>query len=399
MAVTCPDCGRESTGFDARCPDCDGTLPLDSEPALDTEATAGAEEDLSGQHIGRFRIDGVLGRGGMGVVYRATDAQLERAVALKFISTAMAADPMARERFEREARAAARLDCQSVGAIYEIGQHQGRPWIAMAYYAGETLAQRLERGPLSFAESREIAMPLIEALDAAHRAGIVHRDVKPANIMLTSEGKVKLLDFGLAKLETAPAMTRTHQMLGTLAYMAPEQLQAEAVDARTDLWAVAVVWAEMLTGRHPFRGGQGLGVIPGILDEEPDLDGVPDLLRPILERCLSKKAVERPESMAALRSELAAAGLSDSPPSAPLPALAAAPPTTSPGAHERRFIGAWGGGLVAALLVALVLVVAGRRDSGSRAPAAELRRWRWRRRWQSYLLCANFFISHSMYDN
>lgn len=361
MSMICPNCGRSSQGFDATCPECGDTLPLDAEfaglAAVDENA-----EDLTGQSIGHFRIDSVLGRGGMGVVYRATDAKLERSVALKFISKEMAANPTARQRFEREARAAARLDDPSVGAIYEVGQHRGRPWIAMAYYSGQTLAQRLEAGPLGMVEAQQIAFPLIDALDAAHKAGIVHRDVKPANIMLTAEGQVKLLDFGLAKLETASAMTGTHQMMGTLAYMAPEQLQAEEVDARADLWAVAVVWVEMLTGRSPFRGGKGLALIASILNREPDLDGVPDVLHPILRRCLAKKAEGRPESMEALRSELAAAGFSSELTDTPQPASL---PTSSPGT-QRRWRGA---AALFAVGVILVFVVGLDRSGPSPGPS------------------------------
>lgn len=344
MAVVCPECGQPTSGFDSLCPECDATLPLESDPGPATGEEANGDE-LVGQSIGRFRVEGVLGRGGMGVVYRATDSQLERPVALKLISESMAADRVARQRFEREARAAARLDCPSVGAIYEIGQHRGRPFIAMAYYSGETLAQRLEAGPLSIEEAQAIANPLIEALEVAHRAGIVHRDVKPANIMLTTDGKVKLLDFGLAKLETATAMTRSGQAMGTLAYMAPEQLLGEAVDARVDLWAMAVVWAEMLTGRKPFSGGQGVAVMRGILDEEPELEDVPEVLRPILRRCLSKQADDRPESMGALRSELAASGLWDAPSSA----------LTEP--RKRRTAGPPKAALLVASVVAMAIVL------------------------------------------
>ena len=340
MPVVCPECGEESSGFDAACPQCDATLPLDSTLGAGP-IPGGADDELTGKSIGRFHIEGVLGRGGMGVVYRATDSQLERPVALKFISAAMASDPVARQRFEREARAAARLDNPSVGAIYEIGQHQGRPWIAMAYYPGETLAQRLESGPLSTAEAGSVASSLIEALDVAHRAGIVHRDVKPANVMLTPEGKVKLLDFGLAKLDSASAMTRSGQAMGTLGYMAPEQLLGEAIDARVDLWSVAVVWVEMLTGQNPFRGGKGFAVMRSILDEAPDLEGVPETLRPILQRCLAKKADDRPESMAALRSQLADSGSPD-----PLPSTESA--STSAEGPRRRL------GPIALLLVVLV---------------------------------------------
>ena len=327
MTVLCPACGAESSGFEARCPSCGAAMPLESgsldDPTKhlmetrgprkaadrigDLDVSAGPD-GLIGESVGRFRVDGVLGRGGMGVVYRAVDSQLDRVVALKFISAAMAADPEARRRFEREAQAAARLDCPSVGTIYEIGEHRGRPFIAMACYSGETLTQRLDAGPLSTTEAREILEPLIDALDAAHRASIVHRDVKPANIMLTADGAVKLLDFGLAKIETASALTHTDQTLGTLAYMAPEQLLAGKIDARTDIWAFAVVAVEALTGHGPFkRGHQGFGVIRSILDQEPELGDVPPALRPILRRCLSKVADERPESMAVVRKELAAA--------------------------------------------------------------------------------------------
>jgi eukaryotic-like serine/threonine-protein kinase len=207
----------------------DDTAPAPASPSL-----------AAGTLVGRYRIEARVGGGGMGVVYRATDTTLGRAVALKFLSPQLAADSDARARLLREARAASALDHPNIGVVYEVGEHGGGAFIAMAFYDGETLKQRLAAGPLAVAEVEKRARQLASALAAAHAAGFVHRDVKPGNIMLSSDSDVRLVDFGLAKLvdeATAEALTASGTIVGTLTYMAPEQLRGETVDARADLWA------------------------------------------------------------------------------------------------------------------------------------------------------------------
>ena len=195
--------------------------------------------DLEGTEVGRYRVDTHLGGGGMGVVYRARDPELGRSVALKFLPPHLAAHPEAEKRFAREAKAAAALDHPHIATVHEIGETEaGRRFIAMAYYEGETLKEKLDQeGALPVEEVLGYAEQIAEALARAHEAGIVHRDVKPANVMVTAAGAVKLLDFGLAQVAAETRLTAPEQQLGTAAYMSPEQAEGEEVRAQTDVWA------------------------------------------------------------------------------------------------------------------------------------------------------------------
>jgi tetratricopeptide (TPR) repeat protein len=262
-----------------------------------------------GLRVGRYRLISILGTGGMGTVYRAHDSQLDRVVALKFLPPHLSVQPEARERFLVEARAAAALEHPNVCSIHEIGETaDGRPFIAMACYEGETLKERLGRGPLPPADAVAIAVQLGRGLGAAHARGIVHRDVKPGNIMLCPDGTVRLLDFGLAKVAdvslTAPGVTP-----GTVAYMSPEQARGEPVDRLTDLWSLGVILYEMLSGVRPFRGGNDRAVIQAILHEQPEplptpVRDAPQSLPRIVERLLSKAPEDRYRNTDELLSEL-----------------------------------------------------------------------------------------------
>ena len=199
---------------------------------------------MIGTTVSHYRIISHIGAGGMGTVYLAEDAKLKRRVALKFLSAETASDPEAAARLLREARAASALDHPHIATIYEIGDHADQPFIAMAHYEGETLATRLAGGPLTMAEIARLVEQVADALDAAHAVGIVHRDLKPSNLMLTTTGQVKVLDFGLAKIEggeTVTQLTRAGSTMGTAAYMSPEQAAGEAVDSRSDLWSLGVI--------------------------------------------------------------------------------------------------------------------------------------------------------------
>jgi serine/threonine-protein kinase len=270
---------------------------------------ATAEDPFLENTLGPYRVEARLGAGAMGVVYRAVDTRLQRPVALKILGRAAAADGELRIRLLREARAASALDHPNIAVVFDVGEEAGHHYLAMALYSGETLQARLARGPLPVDEALRIARALLDGLAAAHAAGIVHRDVKPANVMLTSDGGLRLLDFGLAKLapgtpfdETA---TREGAVLGTPAYMAPEQLRGEAVDARADLWAVGVVLYEMLTGDKPWRAPSFAALVGKVLVEPPAraplVARAPRWVAALVEELLAKEPAARlPSAEAAI---------------------------------------------------------------------------------------------------
>jgi serine/threonine protein kinase/class 3 adenylate cyclase len=287
------------------------SLLAHAEPAerLFAALAGGTVSPAIGQQIGHYHLLGTLGSGGMGMVYRAHDTRLDRDVALKFLPSHLSAMPEARERLLVEARAAAALEHPNVCSIHEIGEtSDGRLFIAMACYSGETLRERLACGPLPPVEAFVIAVQIARGLAAAHAAGIVHRDVKPANVMLCADGTVRLLDFGLAKL-TDVTLTGPGVTLGTLAYMSPEQAGGDAVDHRSDLWSLGVVMYEMLTGERPFRGGNDLALLLTILHQDPEpiarrRPEIPEPLPGVVERLLRKDPSARQASAAELVADL-----------------------------------------------------------------------------------------------
>jgi len=258
---------------------------------------------MIGTTISHYRILGTAGVGGMGVVYVAEDTRLNRKVALKFLPPAIASDEHARGRLLREAQAASALDHPNVATIYEIGEWQNQLFIAMAFYDGETLRQRIERGRLDVAEAAFILLQLATGLSAAHHAGIVHRDLKPANVMLTRDGHVKILDFGLARMisdseQTALRLTGPGTTIGTVAYMAPEQAHSAEVDARADIWALGVMGFEMLTGRLPFNASTPTASLLSVArDAAPPIRlvraDVPDDIATLIDRALEKSPERR----------------------------------------------------------------------------------------------------------
>jgi serine/threonine protein kinase/tetratricopeptide (TPR) repeat protein len=254
---------------------------------------------MIGQTISHYRILERLGGGGMGVVYKAEDTRLKRTVALKFLPPDFTWDPEAKERFVNEAQAASALQHTNICVIHDIDEtSEGRMFIVMEYYGEETLKRRIEHGPLPLTEAVEIAAQIAGGLAKAHAHGIVHRDVKPANIMITSDGIAKILDFGLAKLIGQMRLTRTGTTLGTVAYMSPEQARGETVDQRSDIWSLGVVLYEMIAGRLPFRGDFDQGLIYSILnaDPEPLTSLNPDLpvqLSSIIAKALEKDPAKR----------------------------------------------------------------------------------------------------------
>jgi serine/threonine protein kinase/Tol biopolymer transport system component len=259
-----------SLGAPAPAENLDPTLrAIPASPMLET-STFGDADHLVGRTLNHYRVIDYVGGGGMGVVYKAEDLRLERTVALKFLPPELTRDPDAKIRFLQEARSASVLDHPNICTIHEVGEtDDGRLYLAMPHYGGETLRRRIERGPIPIDEAIDIAEQIARGLAKAHRGGIVHRDIKPANIMVTDDGVVKILDFGLAKLVGAAAITRTGSSLGTPAYMSPEQARGEDVDHRTDLWSFGIVLYEMVAGRRPFRGEHDQAVLYGILNETP----------------------------------------------------------------------------------------------------------------------------------
>ena len=235
----------------------------------------------AGTKLGPYEIVSPLGAGGMGEVYRARDTRLGREVAVKVLPDHLSQSEQARQRFEREARSASGLNHTNICAVYDIGVQDDVSYMVMELLEGETLAQRIERGPMPMGELLAVALPLADALDRAHSSGLVHRDLKPGNVMLTPDG-AKLLDFGLAKgLETtAPTdltatptmtspLTAAGMIVGTFQYMSPEQLEGQEADVRSDLWAFGAMLYEMATGRRAFAGQTQASLIASIMKEEP----------------------------------------------------------------------------------------------------------------------------------
>jgi serine/threonine protein kinase len=267
-------------------------------------------KDLTGETISHYRILGAVGRGGMGVVYKAQDVALERPVALKFLPPALTSNPEARERFIREAQAASALDHPNICSVHDIGESaDGQYYIVMSCYEGETLQEMLQKGPFEIERALTIGCQVAAGLAEAHRVGIVHRDVKPANIIITRQGTAKIIDFGLAKLAGQSQMTKVGEVLGTPLYMSPEQIRGDEVDARTDIWSLGVILYEMLAGFNPFAAEYEYAVLYRVLNENPEplttcRQGVSPALQTTVEKALQKDPVERYPSASALLEDL-----------------------------------------------------------------------------------------------
>src|SRR5688572_10945609 len=313
---------------------------------------------MIGTKLAHYEITSHLGSGGMGDVYQATDSKLGRSVAIKFLPEAFSHDNERVARFEREARVLASLNHPNIAAIYGLEESLERKFLVMELVDGETLAERIKRGPIPIDECLGIAKQICEALEAAHEKGIIHRDLKPANVKITPDGKVKVLDFGLAKafevetsnvqLSNSPtlsmAATNAGVILGTAAYMSPEQAKGRTVDKRTDIFAFGCVLYEMLTGQRTFDGDDVTDILGAVLRMEPDWTRLPadvsPAVRKLLRLCLEKNAKNRRSDATDVRLDIEQAL-----------AEPAATPETPPARGARL---AW----IASLAVAVVLIVA-----------------------------------------
>ncbi len=253
---------------------------------------------MIGQTISHYKITEKLGEGGMGVVYKAEDTKLGRPVALKFLAAHLLKDEEANKRFHREAKAAASVHHPNVCPVYEIGEEEGQTFLAMAFIEGDSLDKKIEQGPLKILEALDIAQQIANGLEAAHEKGVVHRDIKPGNVIVDDKGHVTVMDFGLALLTEGSKLTKFDTTLGTVAYMSPEQAEGAEVDNRTDIWALGCVLYEMVCGQRPFKGLYDQALVYEILNEEHEpitgvRAGVPMELEVFVAKCLAKDREER----------------------------------------------------------------------------------------------------------
>jgi tRNA A-37 threonylcarbamoyl transferase component Bud32 len=336
----------------------------------------------------RYEVESTLGRGGMAQVYRANDRVLGRPVAVKVLSRKLSGDQRFLTRFQREAQASAGLNNPHVVSVYDTGAHDDLHYIVMEYVEGETLGSLMARdGPLPAGTSARIAADVAEALEAAHRQGLVHRDVKPGNVMIDPDGRVKVVDFGIARAATDDTLTQTGVVLGTASYLSPEQARGEGVDARSDIYSLGCVLYEMLTGRPPFEADSSVAMAYKQVNENPDppVGSVPPDLGAVVMRALEKDPTRRFQTAAEMQAALLAA-LPAGPMAAAtvpvavggdtavMPPAEAPPPAEPPGRSRRWWIAAAViGGLLAILGISL-LAVAGPDPRETRREAREAAR-------------------------
>ncbi len=299
--MECPKCAFKNPDNTQFCGNCASPLHHeDGFSSLTKTLQVSTNQLVQGSiFAGKYKILERLGIGGMGVVYKAEDTKLKRTVALKFLSPELTQNERARERFIHEAQAASALDHPNICTIHEIDEiEEGQMYIAMAFYTGESLKERLSKNPLNLKDTLDVAIQVSKGLAKAHEHDIVHRDIKPANIMMTDDGLVKIVDFGVAKLSGSTRVTRDGTAVGTAAYMSPEQARGEEVDQKTDIWSLGVVLSEIVTGEPPFKGENEQAILYSILNREPHTvkrleTAFPKELEQIIRRALSKEPKKR----------------------------------------------------------------------------------------------------------
>jgi len=303
MIIKCPKCQHENPEDTLFCGKCGGSLkPAEGGDVTKTFITPADRLQKGSTLAGRYNIIEELGRGGMGVVYKAEDTKLKRRVALKFLPQELTHIPDVKERFMREAQAAAALDHPNICTVYEFDEAEETTFISMAYIEGQSLRKKIQSGPLELDEALKIAMQVAEGLQEAHKKGVVHRDIKSANIMLDERGQAKIMDFGLARMTGTTLLTQEGTAMGTIAYMSPEQARGEEVDHRSDIWSLGVVLYEMFSGQLPFKGDHEQAVVYSILKEKPkpftDIKAdVPVSIEQVVSKALEKNPDERYQSL------------------------------------------------------------------------------------------------------
>lgn len=312
MPIKCPKCQADMSDDSRFCSEC-GT-PIHPSEEVFISQTRTILKPMGGlspgtELAGKYRIEDVVGRGGMGIVYKAKDTKLKRSVALKFLPPELIQDTEAKERFILEAQTAAALSHPNICTIHEINEQDGDSFISMEYVEGENLRSKLQKGPLGVEEVLDIAIQIAQGLDEAHKKNIIHRDIKSANVMVTEKGQAKIMDFGLAKIKGTTLLTREGTTLGTVAYMSPEQARGEEVDRRTDIWSLGVVLYEMLSGELPFKGDREASILYSVVHEEPRplkeiKRDLPPELQQIINRALKKKPESRYSSVAEMITDL-----------------------------------------------------------------------------------------------
>ena len=312
MAKKCPKCQTENPETAKFCSECATPFPSEEEISVSQTKTflTPTKDPIKGTTFaGRYQLIEELGRGGMGVVYKAEDTKLKRTVALKFLPPELTHIADVKDRFMREAQAAAALDHPNICTVYEFDEAEEKTFISMAYVEGKSLRKSLESGPLELDEALRIATQVAEGLQIAHKKGIIHRDIKSANIMVTEDNQAKIMDFGLARMTGGTLITQEGTAMGTIAYMSPEQAQGEEVDHRTDIWSFGVVLYELFTGQLPFKGEQDQAVVYSILNRKPKplaelRSEIPVSIGQVVDKALEKNPDERYQQIDELLDDL-----------------------------------------------------------------------------------------------